>query len=114
MTQYYIVAIICVFVIALGQILFKLSADSWRHTGTIFDPKTILMLFVAFAFYGLSSIAWVWLLQKIELGRVYPLMALAFILVPIGSYLFFDERFQPQYFLGVAFIVVGIVITMKA
>ncbi len=51
---------------------------------------------------------------KNELGRVYPLMALAFVLVPIGSHFVFGERFQPQYFVGVAIIMVGIFITVKA
>jgi drug/metabolite transporter (DMT)-like permease len=53
-------------------------------------------------------------LQKIELGRVYPLMAMAFVLVTLGSHFIFGERFQPQYFVGVALIMIGIVVTVKA
>jgi drug/metabolite transporter (DMT)-like permease len=41
-------------------------------------------------------------------------MALAFILVPIGSHFVFGERFQLQYFVGVALIMIGIVVTVKA
>lgn len=41
-------------------------------------------------------------------------MALAFALVPVGSHLVFGERFQPQYFVGVAIIMLGIMITVKA
>ncbi|WP_459200419.1 EamA family transporter, partial [Pseudomonas tremae] len=67
-----------------------------------------------FALYGITTLAWVWVLQKIELGKVYPLMALAFVLVPIGSHFFFGERFQPQYFLGVAIIIIGILIAVRA
>lgn len=110
----YFIAFICVLGIAAGQILFKLSATSLQKSGNFFDPTTLLTLFSAFALYGITTIAWVWVLQKIELGKVYPLMALAFILVPIGSHLFFGERFQPQYFLGVAIIITGIVFAVKA
>lgn len=110
----YFIAFICVLGIAAGQILFKLSATSLQKSGSFFDPTTLLTLFSAFALYGITTIAWVWVLQKIELGKVYPLMALAFILVPIGSHLFFGERFQPQYFLGVAIIITGIVFAVKA
>lgn len=110
----YVIALICVVGIAAGQILFKLSAASLDKSGSIFDPKTVTTLFFAFALYGVTTIAWVWVLQKIELGKVYPLMALAFILVPIGSYLFFDERFNFQYFIGVGLIVVGIIIAVRA
>src|SRR5450830_473578 len=96
----YFVALICVVGIAAGQILFKLSATSLQRTGSFYDATTLTTLFSAFALYGLTTIAWVWVLQKIELGRAYPLMALAFVLVPIGSHVFLGERFQPQYFIG--------------
>lgn len=110
----YIVALICVIGIAAGQILFKMSAASLQKAGTIFDVGTLTALISAFALYGITTLAWVWVLQKIELGKVYPLMALAFVLVPIGSHLFFGERFQPQYFLGIAVIIAGIVIAVRS
>lgn len=41
-------------------------------------------------------------------------MALAFVLVPIGSHFVFGERFQPQYFVGVAIIMLGITVIVKS
>src|SRR5690606_41278160 len=61
-------------------------------------------LLAAMMLYGITSVGWVWVLQRIELGRVYPLMALAFVLVPVASHFVFGERFQTQYFIGVALI----------
>ena len=110
----YLIAISCVVGIAAGQILFKLSAVSLRHTGSFLDPSTVVTLGSAFALYGVATIGWVWVLQKIELGRAYPLMALAFVLVPIGSHIFLGERFQPQYFFGVTMIMTGIIIAVKS
>ncbi|MFV3406715.1 4-amino-4-deoxy-L-arabinose-phospho-UDP flippase [Pseudomonas sp. NY15463] len=110
----YFIALICVIGIAAGQILFKLSAATLQRTGSFFHLSTLSTLFAAFALYGITTIAWVWVLQKIELGKVYPLMAMAFVLVPIGSHLIFGEKFQVQYFIGVAVIITGILITVKA
>lgn len=110
----YAVAILCVFGLAIGQILFKISAISLDESKTIYAFKPIAILFVAFFLYGITSLAWVWVLQKIELGRIYPLMALAFALVPLGSYFILGERFQSQYFLGISIIIIGIIITVKA
>lgn len=110
----YAIALVCVVGIAAGQILFKLSAASLHKSGSFFDFATAMTLLSAFALYGLTTIAWVWVLQKIELGKVYPLMALAFILVPIASHFIFHERFAPQYFVGVALIMIGIVVAVKA
>ncbi|MGP5370825.1 4-amino-4-deoxy-L-arabinose-phospho-UDP flippase [Pseudomonas helleri] len=110
----YVIALLCVVGIAAGQILFKLSAISLQRTGTFFDVKTILILGSAFALYGLTTIAWVWVLQKIELGKAYPLMALAFVLVPIGSHFILGERFQMQYVFGVILIAFGIMLAVKS
>jgi drug/metabolite transporter (DMT)-like permease len=110
----YIIALICVFGIASGQILFKLSAMSLKKTGSLFDPSTFAILFAAFALYGIMTLAWIWVLQRAELGRIYPLMALAFVIVPVGSHFLLGERFQPQYFAGVAFIMIGIVLAVRS
>lgn len=110
----YFIAILCVLGIAGGQLLFKLSASHMHKSGSFFEPRSLMILFVALALYGITTLAWVWVLQKIELGRAYPLMALAFVLVPIGSHFVFGERFQIQYFIGVAMIMAGILVTVKA
>ena len=110
----YGIAILCVLGLAIGQILFKISAAALTESGSFFSAKPTTILFAAMCLYGVISVAWVWLLQKIELGRIYPLMALAFVLVPLGSNLVFGERFEPQYFVGVAIIMVGIYIAVSA
>lgn len=109
-----LVALLCVLGLAVGQILFKVSATSLAQTGSFFAIKTAATLFLAMLLYGITSVAWVWVLQKVELGRVYPLMALAFVLVPLGSHLIFGEQFSPQYFIGVILIMVGIAVAVSA
>lgn len=110
----YIYAILCVVGLAIGQILFKVSATAISAGGSLFSARALLALLGALGIYGITSLAWVWILQRMDLGRVYPLMALAFVFVPLGSHLVFGERFQPQYFLGVILIIAGIIIAMKA
>ncbi len=107
----YIVALICVLGIAAGQLLFKLSAMAFHRSGDFLNPGALTYFVIALALYGITTLGWVWLLQKAELGKIYPLMALAFVIVPIASYFMFGERFNAQYFLGVALIMVGIVIS---
>lgn len=110
----YMSATLCVIALAFGQILFKASATALSESGTFFAIKPLVILFSAMCLYGIASVAWVWILQKVELGRIYPIMALAFVLVPLGSYFVFGERFQIQYFIGVAMIMVGIFIAVRA
>lgn len=110
----YFVAFLCVMGIAIGQILFKLSAASFKHAGTLYDNRGLIALAVAFLLYGLTTIGWVWVLRNVELGRAYPLMALAYVIVPIMAYFVLGERFNSQYAVGVALIVLGIIVSVKA
>lgn len=109
----YLVACLCVLGIAAGQILFKISAAAFHDANSYMDVRGLGILLSAFALYGFTTIAWVWVLQKIELGKAYPLMALAFALVPIGSHFLLGERFSYQYFIGVALIMAGIIIAVR-
>lgn len=110
----YAVAILCVFGIAIGQILFKLSASSFKSAGSLYDVRGLAVLAGAFVLYGLTTIGWVWVLRNIELGRAYPLMALAYVIVPLMAYFALGERFNGQYVLGVLLIVLGIVVSVRA
>jgi drug/metabolite transporter (DMT)-like permease len=110
----YLSAFLCVVGIAAGQILFKLCAIALHQTGSFFAWQTIATLFLAMALYGITTIAWTWVLQKTDLGRIYPVMALAFVLVPVASHFIFGEQFRPQYFIGVALIMTGVIVAIRA
>lgn len=110
----YIVAILCVIGLSIGQILFKISAAALAECGSFFSMKPAAILFAAMCLYCTMSVAWVWVLRTVELGRVYPLMALAFIFVPLGSHLVFRENFHAQYFIGIALIMIGILFAVRA
>ena len=105
-----LIALLCVIGIACGQILFKLSATLMARDG-LWAPSPLLVLLAALVLYGVTTLAWVWVLKNAELGKIYPLMALAFVLVPLASYFVFGERFDLRYGLGVVFILLGIVLT---
>jgi drug/metabolite transporter (DMT)-like permease len=110
----HVVAIFCVLALVVGQLLFKFSAMSLSQNENIFSLRNSWSFIAAIFLYGVTSVVWVWVLKKAELGRIYPIMAMAFLLVPLGSYFFFGERFTSQYFIGVFLIVLGIAISVSA
>jgi drug/metabolite transporter (DMT)-like permease len=110
----YFLTVLCVMGIAAGQVLFKLSANAMNRTGSFFALETLAVFFATMVLYGITSVGWVLILRRAELGKVYPFMALAFVIVPLASRYFFGERFAPSYFVGTALIMVGIVVTVSA
>ena len=95
---------------ATGQILFKLAAGQGSLSGIVSSP----VLWAALVLYFFVALFWVLLLREVELSRAYPLIALTYVLVPIGSVLYLGEQLGPFYGWGVLLIVAGIVLTIWA
>ncbi|HEU4656678.1 MAG TPA: hypothetical protein VFR97_04095 [Capillimicrobium sp.] len=67
----------------------------------------VISVFVAAA---LAAVSWMAAMTQFELSRAYPFVALSFILVLIGSGVFFDEAVTPLKVLGVILVVVGLAV----
>ncbi|HCH56753.1 MAG TPA: 4-amino-4-deoxy-L-arabinose-phospho-UDP flippase [Rhodospirillaceae bacterium] len=102
---------------AVGQILFKLSADRIREgsDGILTAYFTSPYIWGAVAFYFGASVVWVWVLQWLPISTAYPVMSLVFVLVPLAGIFLFQETQDLRFFLGVAMIVAGIlIVTVRA
>ncbi|MDB4797088.1 EamA family transporter [bacterium] len=108
----YLIALCSVFALGIGQVLFKISANSLLQNGSFFNFKTLISFFLAAVIYAATSLAWIWILQKVELVKIYPLMALAFVFVPILSYYILDESLNIYTFYGAVVIGLGVWISV--
>lgn len=106
-------AIICVIGISCGQILFKQSANSIANATNWRDWIFNGWLMAALILYGITTLAWVWVLRELPLHLAYPFMALAFLIVPCLSWLFLDEPVSPATFIGGALILTGVIISTR-
>jgi len=97
--------------LAVGQILFKSAAMQWHKYSTLIAAQAIIRLVPALIIYALATIAWIWVLQKVSLNVAYPYMALAFVIVPLGSYIFLGETAGLGYWIGSFLIVAGVIVT---
>jgi drug/metabolite transporter (DMT)-like permease len=107
-------AIACVAMIGGGQLLFKIAADQIKGPGLQISTYGLAVLALALAVYAAATLAWVLVLRQAPLSRVYPFMALAFVLVPLASRFFLGETLAPQYWLGVAFLFVGLILISRS
>jgi uncharacterized membrane protein len=106
--------LLCVCGIAAGQLLFKCTADSQALSGSYLHPRTLLWLLSALLLYGVTTFGWIWTLQQGALSRLYPWMALAFVIVPLLSSILLEEKLQTTYWLGVVMIVGGVCIAIRS
>jgi drug/metabolite transporter (DMT)-like permease len=101
---------------SIGQILFKKTALSMSSLGAlglidgVLKAIFIPWLYMALCVYGLATIFWLYLLQRIPITIAYPFSALAMIIVPILAIFIFGDKLSFSYWIGLFLIVSGITI----
>tara|TARA_B100000902_G_scaffold384280_1_gene424250 strand:+ start:161 stop:496 length:336 start_codon:yes stop_codon:yes gene_type:complete len=108
-----------------GQILFKKTALILSQSNLAVNFNKILETFItlikipyfflALIVYASATLFWLFILQKIPLSIAYPFTALAMVIIPILSIFLFQEKLSFNYWIGAAFIVIGIfIISIKS
>ncbi|MBF3226082.1 EamA family transporter, partial [Pseudomonas aeruginosa] len=57
---------------------------------------------------GLGLLCWLLLLQRVEVGSAYPMLALNFVLVTLAARFVFDEPVDRRHLAGLLLIVAGV------
>ncbi len=104
----------CVLAIITGQLMFKivgLELAGSGLTGLASNLKAAAILVAALALYALATIAWVWVLQTVPLGRAYLFMSLSFAAIPLLAHWLLGEDISTRVMVGAGLIVAGVVVT---
>ncbi len=101
--------VLTVALVCAGQLMFKHISIIINAGAHILSVPVLGYAILAFAVSGSGSLVWIYLLRSVELNRVYPYMAMSFVILPILSAFFFGEKLSLHYFVGIAFIALGIV-----
>ena len=96
--------------IAAGQVLFKGAAQALGTAGTLHNARVLGLTAVALVIYGAATVLWIVLLRDSALSRLYPYMALSFVLVAVAGRLIYAEPLAPAHLFGLGLIVAGIVL----
>jgi drug/metabolite transporter (DMT)-like permease len=62
------------------------------------------------AFYGFSTVLWLYALSRVELSYAFPFLSLALVAIMIGARVGLAERLRSTRLIGVAFIVLGVIL----
>jgi multidrug transporter EmrE-like cation transporter len=113
--------IIAVILASFGQMILKF--EMLKIGALDFGVNKILDILITFAtkpliilglgLYGLSSFFYLVGLSKIDLSVAYPIAALSFVIVVIGSWLIFSEPLNAWRLLGLALIILGVVLLAR-
>jgi len=99
------------FLLAVGQILFKLAAMSAPALNSL---QSVLSLtgnawfWAAMGVYTCTTLLWINALQSVPLSIAYPFIALGFIFVPLAAMFLFNEPLGLKYVIGVLLILIAL------
>lgn len=102
----FFLCILAVFSSSASQLFIKLASQHPLSTQGLLALSAggLLMLF--------SMLVFVWILRSFQLSQVVPFAGGAYVLVPIGSSLFFKDQLRPRFWIGVTLILIGIYLTI--
>jgi drug/metabolite transporter (DMT)-like permease len=104
-------------VLAVGQLLFKqvgLAMKGLSMVDSFAAAARSPALYAALFLYGGSTLLWIWLLSRLTLSQAYPWAAIGVAIVPLLARLVFGERVAGMYWIGIVFVVVGMLLTQYA
>lgn len=103
-------------ILSAGQLLFKKAALSTGTISGLGDVRQLLLnhwLWLALILYGVATVLWVAILQRVPLSTAVLFNALCFVLVPLAAAAFFGESVGWRHAAGMALIVSGLVVVAR-
>lgn len=111
-----------IFIGASGGILMKLGANSIGHVQIQSFTQLVeylLKLFtnpqslIGVVLYFLSAVIWSYLLTKLDISFVQPILALTYVVTPIMAIYILHEHVPPMRWLGIFVIILGVFIVAR-
>lgn len=115
MTYGILTAIAVAAIISGGQLLFKLAAET-GDPDAAFNTDRLLNIYAlsAVALFGIATILWIQILARYDLSRIYPFIALSFIITPLLARMILGEQVSGQQMVGSAVIIAGVALVVSA
>lgn len=101
---------------ACGQLMFKGAARQLPPFAELGLGRLLVVMFTTplilggFTSFFISSVLWILALRTINLSIAYPLVALSYVIIFLGSYFLFQEPLSYRHWLGALLIVGGILL----
>ncbi|NYE58458.1 EamA family transporter [Carboxydothermus ferrireducens] len=114
--MYLLLAVICAFMIALGQIFWKLGMERMPFTFTLTGLIKFFMngyIISGIFMYVTETFLWFWLLAREQVSKIYPALSLSYIFVLVMARVFLKEKIVFTQVIGILLVVLGVSLIVK-
>ncbi|MEZ5339121.1 MAG: EamA family transporter [bacterium] len=101
---------------AAGQLMFKAAARTLPAYSELGLARLLLAMFTTplilagFISFFISSVLWIVTLRSLPLSNAYPMVALSYVIIFLGSYHLFGEAVDWRHWVGAGLIISGILL----
>lgn len=102
--------------LAAGQLLFKMASttsDNLRELQGLLSLAGNPWFWIALILYGVATLLWLVILQRVPLSTAYPFVALGFVIVPLGAWALYGEPLALRHLFGTALIIGGLIVISR-
>lgn len=108
-----LLALLCVCLSAGAQLAMKvgMSAPAGGGVGaTYLQALTSPWVWFGLGLYGVSTLVWLWVLSRLDVGLAYPLVSLGFVITLVAGVFWLGEPWSWPRLLGAGLIVMGVLL----
>ena len=97
-------------ILTIGQIASKQGADYFEAGLSVLGMQFVAL---GYLMLMLRGIFWILILKKMSLSQAYPLLSIAYVIIPFMSYYLFSENISFFKIMGGVIITIGIVVSNR-
>ncbi len=110
-----LLALACVLMSAAAQLMMKLgmtapASPDAASQGVYMNALRNPWVWGGLCLYGISAIAWLWVLSKLDVSLAYPLVSLGFVVTMLAGVFWLGEPWSWSRIAGASLIVAGVVL----
>ena len=101
--------------LSIGQIMFKVGMKD-KNISSILDILQVIfspVIFCAIIIYGMTTILWLYILNRVDISFAYPIQSLAMPIVCACGVIMFGESLTITKLIGIIVITIGIIIISR-
>jgi multidrug transporter EmrE-like cation transporter len=77
---------------------------------TIFKMFTSRSVLIGVLIFGVSMVFWIFALSGLELSYAYPMVSISYVLIALGSKIFFKENVSLKRWISIIVICIGVIL----
>jgi drug/metabolite transporter (DMT)-like permease len=111
MAHIYAIVAAALFCTVAGQLLFRGAALAANKNATWLNLHSMSLFAIAIVSYGVMTILWANALREVSLSRAFPIMALAYLIIPLAEHQLYGQPLPWNTLAGGGVIIAGIALT---